>query len=251
MLLPYTTAPDLPEDFSGGPILIDPEVLQQDLIELDRRGFTVKMHTAGDRAVRSALDAIQTARDANGPSGFRHEAAHAGFVDPADIRRFVQLDAVADLSPALWAPSPIIESVLEAVGVERGSRYFPIRTMLESGVTVLAGTDWPAAAASANPWPGMEAMVTRQDPTGATEGSLWPEEAISLEQAIHIYTLQGAAALRKDRRIGSIEVGKSADMILLDRNLFEIDPDEIGDTQVLKTWFEGALVYEAAHESPD
>ena len=90
----------------------------------------------------------------------------------------------------------------------------------------------------------MEAFVTRRHPHDLTEGALWPEQAITLEEAVEIYTIHGARAMKMDDRIGSIEVGKLADFIVLEHNIFEGPVDEVADTQVAQTWFGGKLVYE-------
>ena len=245
MLSPYVADAVHGDDFDGGPVHVGLETLTNDLIELDKRGYTVKIHTAGDRSVRIALDAIEATRQATGNRYHRHELAHAGYVDAVDLPRFAKLNAVADFCPILWHPSPIIDAVISAVGEERGRRYWPTRDLLDSGAPMLAGSDWPSAVPDANPWPGIEAFVTRQDPRGGADGALWPEQAVTLEEAIDIYTRQGALAMRMGDRIGSLEPGKLADFIVLERNLFEIPVNEVADTRVLQTWFEGKLVYEA------
>jgi predicted amidohydrolase YtcJ len=241
MLDPY-----VPDDIHGdqfiGNLHVPLETLAQDLIALDAKGFTVKMHAAGDRSVRVGLDAIEAARKVNGSSGLRHELAHAGYIHPDDMPRFAALNAVADISPVLWHPSPIVDAVVSAVG-PRGEHYFPVRDLLDSGALVVAGTDWPAVAPTANPWVGIEALVTRSDPAGQMEGQFWAEQAVTLEEAIRIYTLNGARALRLDALTGSVEVGKSADIIVLDRNLFEIPVDDVGETEVQMTFFEGRLIF--------
>ena len=241
MLEPYT-AESPGAERTRGPMHLSSEQLASDLIEFDKRGFTVKIHTAGDRSVRVALDAIEAARKANGNSGLRHELAHAGFIDPKDIPRFKELDAVADLSPFLWHPSPIMDSVISAVG-PRGEHYFPIKTLLEARAPVLAGSDWPAAVETIDPWLGLEAMVTRHHPRDAAAGELWPEQAITLEQAIAIFTIDNARALRLDTKAGSLEAGKSADFVVLSENLFDIAPEAISDVRVLRTVFKGQSVY--------
>ena len=242
MLEPYVPHENFPDDFTGL-LHVDEETLTQDLTELEKRGFTVKLHTAGDRAVRVSLNAIEKAHAASGRSDLRHELSHAGFVAPTDIPRFQQLNAVADLSPYVWFPSPIIQSVLDAVG-ERGKRYWPNRDLLETGAPMLAGSDWPAAVPSLDPWIGIEAMVTRRDPRGETPGALWPEQALSLEQTLRIFTIEGAKALRLEAETGSLKVGKSADMIVLGHNLFSIAPDTLADTRVNMTLFTGKLVHQ-------
>ena len=248
MLAPYTSeglGEENGESKNYGALHVDPQILKQDIIALDNAGFTVKIHTAGDRSVRVALDAIEAARKANGRSGLRHELAHAGFIHDEDMPRFEALNVVADLCPYIWSPSPIIDSVIAAVGVERGAEYWPIKSLIESGAPILSGSDWPAAVATMNPWPGIESMVTRQDPSAQYPGKLWPEQAISLEQALHIFTRENSLALKKAKLTGTIEVGKSADMITLNHNLFEVPVGDISETQVLKTWFAGRVVYSA------
>jgi predicted amidohydrolase YtcJ len=243
MLHPYL--PDANGVVGSGMLHVDAELLKRDLIALDRAGFTVKMHAAGDRSVREGLDAIAAARRANGRSGLRHELAHAGFVSPEDLPRFKELDAVAEFSPTIWFPSPIIDSIVSAVG-PAGRHYWPVRTLLDLGAPVAAGSDWPAVVPSMDPWSGIEAFVTRADPAHVTPGTLWPEQAITLAEAIHLYTLDGARALRLETRTGSLTLGKSADFIIIDRNLFKIPPTQIAASVVLATYFEGRRVY--AHE---
>ena len=244
MLDPYLPDDAHGDGFTGGDLHVGLETLTRDLIELDKRGYTVKMHTAGDRSVQVALDAVEATRKAIGNKDKRHELAHAGYIAVDDIPRFAELNAVADLCPVIWHPSPIIDAVFAAVGTERGERYWPVRDLIDANAPLLAGSDWPAAVPDANPWMGIEAFVTRKDPRGNAPGALWPEQAITLEEAIEIYTVHGARAMRLEDRIGSIEVGKLADLIVLERNVFEIPIDEVADTQIRQTFFEGRLVYE-------
>ena len=244
MLSPYIADEAHGENFDGGPVHVGLETLTADLIELDKRGYTVKIHTAGDRSVRIALDAIEATREALGNRDKRHELAHAGYIDALDLPRFNELNAVADLCPVIWHPSPIIDAIYSAVGEERGERYWPIRDLIDSSAPLLAGSDWPSAVPDANPWSGIEAFVTRQHPKGMTEGALWPEQAITLEEAVEIYTVHGARAMKMEDQIGSIEVGKLADFIVLERNIFEIPASEIAEIEIRQTYFEGKLVYE-------
>ncbi len=243
MLADYVTDAEHPEATKGF-LLVDADILKQDLIALDKAGFTVKMHAAGDGAVRVGLDAIAAARKANGPSGLRHQLGHAGFIDPADVPRFAALNATADLSPYIWYPSPIMDSIVGAVG-ERGRQYFPTRDLLDQGADLVMGSDWPSAAASLNPWGAIEALVTRRNPASDRPETLWPEQAITLEQALYIATLGGARGLGIEQVSGSVQVGKSADFIVLDRNLFELPVESISETVVEQTWFEGRTVYPA------
>ncbi len=242
MLAPYVADERFPDGFSGH-LHVEEATLAKDIGELEKRGFTVKLHTAGDRAVHTTLNAIEKAHALSGRSDLRHELAHAGFIDPADLPRFKHLNVVADLSPYLWYPSPIVQSIRSAIG-ERGERYWPIRDLLEAGAPLLAGSDWPAGVSSMDPWVGIAAMVTRCDPSAASPGTLWPEQAIKLEQALKIFTLDGARALRREDETGSLKVGKSADLIVLERNLFDIEADRIADPGVEMTLVGGTVVYQ-------
>jgi predicted amidohydrolase YtcJ len=241
MLAPYVHEDDGKDNF--GDLHVKAELLAERVALLDKLGFTVKIHAAGDRSVRVALDAIEYARQQNGNSGLRHELAHAGYIDDEDIPRFVKLNAVADLSPYIWFPSPIIDSVLGAVG-ERGEHYWPTKSLIENNVMLLAGSDWPSAVPDMNPWTGLEAIVSRKDPMATVDGSFWQEQGISLSQAIKLFTIDGARALRLEDKTGSLEVGKSADFIVLNQNLFDVPVENITDTEVLMTYFEGQLVYQ-------
>jgi predicted amidohydrolase YtcJ len=244
MLDPYLPDAEHGAEFTGGELHVGIDTLTADLIELDKRGYTVKLHTAGDRSVRIALDAIEATRQANGNSSLRHELAHAGYIHPDDIPRFAEINAVADLSPYIWHPSPIIDAVASALGRERAEMYWPVRDLLDNNAPILAGSDWPSAVRDSNPWIGIEALVTRKDPRNESPGSLWPEQAISLQEAVAIYTINGARALRLEDRTGSIEAGKLADLIILEQNIFDIPIEDVGSTEIYRTFFEGQLVYE-------
>ncbi|MFO1409873.1 MAG: amidohydrolase family protein [Steroidobacteraceae bacterium] len=162
---------------------------------------------------------------------------------PADIPRFAALNAVADQSPYIWYPSPIIDAVAAAVGPDRGAHYWPTRALVESHAPMAAGSDWPSVVPSMDPWAGIEAMVTRSDPYANGTAKLWPEQAVTLADALRIYTQGGAAALRREAETGTIAVGRSADFIVLDRNLFKMPPTAISDVRVDLTVFQGREVY--------
>ena len=243
MLAPYL--PDAKGAVTSGLLHVAPETLRDDLIELDRRGYTVKMHAAGDRAIRVGLDAVAAVRQGNHAGVLHHELAHAGYIAADDLPRFAALQVLADLSPVIWYPSPIIDSILAAVG-ERGQQYWPVRTLVASNALLAAGSDWPSVSPSMDPWGGIEALITRSDPYRASTRRLWPEEAVDLKTALRIYTLGGAVALRREAETGSIIAGKSADFIVLDRNLFKVPVTQIGATRVLMTYFRGHKVFDRA-----
>jgi predicted amidohydrolase YtcJ len=211
------------------------------LVRAETLGKGVKVHCAGDAAVRDILDAVEIVRRVRGP-GPTHHIAHASFIDPADIPRFVELNVVADLCPAIWFPCGITAANAAVMGASRAGRYWPNRDLHETGALLAAGSDWPVVGLP-DPWFGLEGMVTRRNPKGLHPGALWPEQALDLETALEVYTRNPARAMGLGHVTGSIEVGKSADLIVLERNLFEVEPDRISKTRVLATLFEGRLVH--------
>ncbi|MDR3469518.1 MAG: amidohydrolase [Xanthobacteraceae bacterium] len=227
--------------FRGEALVSIPELARW-IAKCEKLGLSTKIHCAGDGAVRDTLDAIDVVRSFNGP-GRMHQIAHAGFIDPDDVARFKELDVVADLSPIIWYPSPIIEAIKAAVPEARAARYWPNRDLLAAGALMAAGSDWPVVS-NPDPWLGIEGMVTRQNPRGGFPGALWPEQALDLADVLEIYTRNPARAIGLDTVTGSLEPGKSADLIVLDRNLFEIPSDDLAETRVLATYFEGELVFE-------
>ena len=244
MVAPYTTDAQHPEATLGMQ-MIATEELERAVLRFDAAGYLIKIHTAGDGAVRIALDAIESARGTNGAPGQPISLAHAGYIDPADLPRFRALNAVADFSPYLWYPRPIIDSVLQAVGSPRGEQYWPTRDLLNSGALVSGGSDWPAAAANMNPWPAIESLVTRRHPTNGTASKFWAEQSVSLDEAIVLWTTQPALILGIEDEAGSIAAGKSADFIMLNQDIHNIPIDAISETSPLQTWFRGRQVFES------
>lgn len=227
--------------FRGSTTLSVPQ-LARALSDCESRGIAVKIHCTGDGAVRAALDAVDILRSFNGP-GLMHQIAHASFIHPDDIPRFAELNVAADLSPMLWFPGLIVEAIRATLPGERVDHYWPNRDLEESGALIAGGSDWPVVP-DPSPWPGIQGMVTRQDPSGQFPGALWAEQALDLATVLRAYTINPARAMRIADITGSLEVGKSADLIVLDRNLFEISVHELAATKVLATYFEGNLVYE-------
>jgi len=228
--------------FRGGVTLSVPQ-LARVLADCEQRGLAVKIHCAGDAAVRTALDAVDVLRSFNGP-GLMHQIAHASFVDPAEVPRFAELNVLADLSPIIWFPCVIVEAIKSTVPAERVARFWPNRDLLEAGALIAGGSDWPVVP-DPDPWLGLQGLVTRRDPTGRFPGALWPEQALPLAAALAAYTINPARALRIDDETGSLEAGKSADFVVLDRHLFEVPADTLAQTKVLATCFEGRVVHGA------
>jgi len=245
LLCDYTTD-ELAPEATNGMLHVKPEILNQDVANFDKAGFTIKLHGAGDRSARVVIDAIEAARKANGMNGQTHELAHAEYIASSDIQRMKKFNIAADLSPYLWFPSPIIDNVESAVCDEMKGKFFEIKTLYSEGVECIAGSDWPAATRDMNPWIGIEAMVTRKNPFIETEVTYVPEERIPLVDVLRIFTINGAKALKRDKVSGSLEVGKNADYIILNKPILQIDSDDISDIQVLETFYKGKKKHSAS-----
>ena len=209
---------------------------------LDSLGFQIHYHAIGDYAVHASLDSAEFARTHNGIRDSRHHICHVQVVDPADISRFRELNVIANFQP-LWAyeDAYIIDLTYPRLGSDRSKYLYPIGSIHRSGAVVAFGSDWEVS--SANPLEGIETAVTRLGADGSTTEVFLPDERISLPDAIASYTINSAYTNFLDDRTGSIEVGKLADVIVLDNNLFEIEPAQISDTRVVLTLLDGEPVY--------
>lgn len=222
-LPPHMTQADLDDTgkVDESNILVPADLLVDKIREYDREGLSVKVHCAGEGSVRVALDAFQATRDANGSHGPAHEIAHCTYINDADYSRFAELNVVAEMSPAIWH--------IEEYGLQEGYKF---NTVLQAGATMTVGSDW-IITPNPNLFPGLQGMLQRG------------ENSIDLPTAVELLTLGGARVVGRDDRSGSVEPGKSADLIVLDRNLFDIPTDEIGAAIVVRTIFEGQTVYTA------
>lgn len=222
--------------------MVDPQLLKRAVTRLDAEGFQVHFHAIGDGAVREALDAVAAARRQNGDLGHRHHIAHLELIDPADVPRFRELDVIANFQP-LWAFADeyITKLTVPFLGPERSSRLYPIGTLYRSGALIAFGSDW--SVSSPNPLEEIMVAVTRMGPMGETETPFLPAERINLPEALAAFTINAAYTNRLEKQTGSIEVGKLADLVVLDRNLFAIPPTQIAKVRVLVTIFEGKEVH--------
>jgi predicted amidohydrolase YtcJ len=247
MVEPYADVRDPKDVRARGLLMVPPRTLNRTLTALDAQGFVVKMHAAGDAAVRAGLDAIAAARKANGFSGQLHEVAHNSFVQMSDIRRARNIAATFEFSPYIWYPNPIIPEIEKAVGAERMQRWIPVKDALDAGALVVAGSDW-SVVPSVNPWIAIETLVTRQKPGGGGE-MLGASQRISLEQAIALFTVNAARETGDRTKIGTLERGMLADLVVLDRNPFKIPVTDIHDTRVTMALINGETVYEATDDA--
>jgi predicted amidohydrolase YtcJ len=244
LIEPYAPGPDgkvkAPE---RGLLIIQPDELDPLVTRLDRLGLAIKFHAVGDLASRTALDAIAIARQANGNGGPRHVVGHLTFIQPADLARAKALGATLEFSPYLWFPSPIDDDITSAVGPGRIERVWPVREGVDSGALVIVGSDW-SIVPSPNPWVALETLVTRRRPGDAAGSRFGPSEAITLEEAIRLFTVNAARQTGSSRTLGSIAPGKSADLIILDRNPLRIPITRVHEVQVLETYIAGEKVFD-------
>ena len=227
-----------------GELILSPEDLAAAVTRFDALGLQVHMHAIGDRAVRTGLDAIESARLANGPSDNRHHISHLQMIDVDDIDRFSGLDTAANFQ-ALWAlPDDwIMELNLPVLGAERVQGMYPIASVERAGGRIVGGSDWNVS--SANPLDAIEVAMRRQD-WQAEDGPVLNEgERVSLASMIDAYTRNAAWLMHQEDKVGSIEPGKRADFVILDRNLFEIPVTEISDARVVLTLLDGEVIYVA------
>jgi predicted amidohydrolase YtcJ len=225
-----------------GELNVSPDSLNALVAALDDAGFKVHIHAIGDRAIRVAFDAFEAQRARDGGAGPRHIMAHIQLFDPADIPRFAELGVVPSFQ-TLWffADSYITDLTEPRLGPERSRWLYPARSVLETGAIFAAGSDW--SVSTMNPLPAIEVAITRRDPA-LDEGPSWiPEERVDLETMLTAYTLNAARAGDMEDETGSITVGKSADLVVLDTDLFAVPPERISDAQVDLTVFEGRVVY--------
>ncbi len=227
-----------------GMALVPPEPLREAVIALDAAGLQVHLHAIGDAAVRSALDAIEVARARNGPSDLRHHIAHVQLIHPDDLARFATLGATANMQP-IWACHEAVmdERTIPFLGPERTGWQYPFASLLRNGARLAGGSDWPVT--SANPMREIEVAVTRIAPDARANAPFLQEQRLVLDEALAAFTIGSAWVNHLDAETGSIEVGKLADLTLLDRNLRQLGGTPLGEAGVQGTWVEGLEVHAA------
>ena len=250
MLRPYLDGHGHETNGSGSSFFVAAE-LKEAVTAIDARGFQVHFHAIGDRAVREALDAVAAARAANGAGDGRHHISHIQVVHPQDLPRFRELGVLANCQP-LWAceEPQMTELTLPFLGAERSSWQYPFGSLLRSGAQLCFGSDWPVS--SPNPLWELHTAVNRTVPPGypyAAPGAgnaFLPRERIGLHDAIAAFTIGSAYVNHADDVSGSIEVGKAADFVVLDRNLFAHPAEEIAQANIDMTFAGGRLVHDRA-----
>jgi len=241
MLEPYLDATGA-ETTNRGLSMLPPEELNRAVAALDAEGFQVHVHAIGDRAVREALDAFERARTHNGVRDARHHIAHIQVVHPDDIPRFRTLGVVANAQPFwAYADAQMTKLTIPFLGPQRARLQYPFASLRRAGATIAFGSDWPVS--TPDPLLEMEVAVTRTPPGEPGAAPFLPEQALDLPAALDAFTIGAAFVNHLERDTGSIEVGKLADVTVLDRDLFAVDGAAISDARVLLTLVEGEAVY--------
>lgn len=239
--------PYLPDQAHGehfhGTTTMDADELHGWLVGVAERGLGAKVHVTGDGSARLLLDVVERLR-AEGFADTAIQMAHGQFLADADIARMARLNVAADISPFLWFPGVIPDALAAVLGEDRAGRSQPNRSIIDAGGLVAGGSDWPVSE-SPNPFEGMQGLVTRADPLGRAPGTLWAEQALTAAEALDVFTINAATAMGLAAETGSLEPGKSADFVIVDRDFVAGPAEDIIRTRVLETWFAGRRVYAA------
>jgi predicted amidohydrolase YtcJ len=234
MLEPFTDSPD-----DKGFLLDSLDDLRAWIAGADAAGLQLIVHAIGDKAIRDLLDIYYEVAEANGDRDRRFRMEHAQHIHPDDIPRFAIQNVIASMQPyhaiddGRWAEG--------VIGAERSKTTYAFRSLLEGGAHVAFGSDWYVAPAS--PIEGIYAAVTRRTLDDKNPDGWVPGQKITVEQALHAYTYEGAFASFEDDRKGTLKPGMLADMALIDRDLTAIAPETIRDARVLKTIVGGRVVF--------
>ena len=239
MIDAYSDCPD-----SSGSTVIPIERLKNQIIKADKEGFRIRLHACGDGAVRLALDCFEAASKLNGIRDSRHTIEHIENISSDDIGRFFELGVIASMQPEHLAmtetfadnPYPV------RLGLDRIKLTWPFKSLMDAGAVVTLGTDCPVV--DMDPLQGIYRAVSRVHNDGEPTGGWNPKEKISVASALLGYTQKPAYLEFRENELGTLQAGKLADIVVLDRNLFKISEQEIRDTKVKMTMMDGKIVYE-------
>lgn len=231
---PYSDDPG-----NRGLLFYDQEELNEMVMKSVGNGYQTNIHAIGDRANDVVLNAFEEAKEEYGDQGLRHRVEHAQIVSLEDIPRFAELDLIASMQ-ATHATSDK-NMAEDRVGPDRIKGGYAWQKFLDQGTIIANGSDFPVE--HSNPFYGLYSSVTRQDHQGNPPGGWYPEEALSREEALRSFTIDAAYAAHQEDILGTLEAGKWADFVVIDRDFFEVPAIEIWQTKVLETWVAGEKVY--------
>ncbi len=235
MLEPYSNKPET----CGGPV-INAQKLEVDVMRVCSQGLNCRIHAIGDAAIRFALDCYEKALEKYGSLSRCHTIEHIEYCDPADIPRFGKLGVVADMHPRHL--TFYIEDAMDYLGEEREPHTWMFRDVLDSGGIIGTGSDYPVV--HFNPMLGIYAAVSRTNDEGHPSGGWHPEQKLSVAEILKIYIIGSAMALNIEEDTGTLQAGKSADITVLDRNIFTVGSKEILDIKPVMTMTAGKIVYQ-------
>ncbi len=236
MIAPYENSGD-----ERGTPQIAPEVLKQAVTAVDGKGMHAFLHAIGDGGVRVSLDAVEAARTVNGTRPTHHMITHMNVVDPADQPRFGKLSTFAQFQPTWASWYDYMDLTVAAIGPERSTYIYPAGSIVRAGGKLAYGADWPVGGA--NPLEGIEVAMTRRTAGDPNAKPLLPAEGIGIEEAIASHTINVAYVNGFDAVTGSIKAGKSADLVVLDKDIFKLPAHEVSKAKVLVTVFKGRPVF--------
>ncbi|WP_327997007.1 amidohydrolase [Brevibacillus choshinensis] len=235
---PYADKPE-----TSGDTVVSPDTIKKWIIEADRQGIQIRLHAIGDGAVRLSLDAFDEAQKINGKRDSRHCVEHVEVIHPDDITRFQKLGVIASMQPEhLGFNEEQRLNYVSRIGQEREPFVFAMKKLKDSGALLAFGTDYPIA--QLNPMLGIYRALTRIGFDGLPKEGFNPQERLSLPEVLRNYTLSPAYGSFREQELGTLEVGKLADLVVLDRNLFDIPVEEIQNVQVVLTMADGEIVYQ-------
>jgi predicted amidohydrolase YtcJ len=238
-LEPYSDDPS-----TKGSLFWDLEKYRSAVTQLDKLRFQLYTHAIGDYAVRTALDAYEFAEHQNHTEDHRDRIEHIETISTTDIPRFAKLGVIASMQPLHSYPDEdTLDVWVRNIGPDRASRAWAWKSIALDGGRFTFGSDWPVV--TLNPWEGIQTAVTRQTSDGKPPGGFCPSQKLTVAQAVEGYTIDAAYAGHLEKSEGSLETAKVADLIMVDRNIFEIDPRTINQTKVVLTIVGGKIVYEA------
>ena len=247
----YLLEPYAPEALEApdyrGPCYLDPEDLKDFAAAMNKAGYQVQVHAMGDGGIRYCLDAYEHSEKVNGKGDYRTIIAHVTLIQPEDIQRMADLKVFGAMQPLWWYYDPNFSPLEEqAFGTERFKLEYNIRRMMDAGVKITGSIDYPVqpdyrplagiqvGATQASPYPGQwdDPKYTRN-----------PEEAVSVMEMLKVYTINGAEQMRMEDKIGTLEIGKKADLVVLENDLLNCDVHAISTTKVIYTIVDGKVVY--------
>jgi predicted amidohydrolase YtcJ len=239
MLEPYANTPG-----QKGSTLYTPEEFHRDFLALDKAGYQVMTHAIGDGAVRTTLDAYEAVEKEDGPRDRRWRIEHIEAIKPVDVPRFAKLGVIVSVQPwccpslgASWGDQPWADNV----GASRLNEGIRWHDLAASGALMITGSDWPVD--TLNPFPTMQIALTRQTIDGLPVNGFYPDQRLTLEELLAGYTRNGAYAEFMENKLGSLESGKLADLIVLSQDVFQVPPSSVGKTKVVLTVVGGKIVW--------